>query len=81
MHRFAQFVAVVACLGILVVLITPVHDELPCMATHGAFMLVLPLSGISAVVQLASPAPRPNLAEVPLFAGTERLYFTCTLLC
>jgi hypothetical protein len=80
MSQFTQFVALVAVFGVLVVLITPVQDELPCAPLHVAFIFVLPLVGISTPVQPVSPSLRSNVVEVPLFSGTDLLYFTCTLL-
>ena len=82
MSPFAKFVAIAAVIGILVVLITPVSDELPCTARHGApLTLALPLTVISNVAQPIFPNLRPNFAAVQLFSGPDLLYFTCTLLC
>ena len=82
MSRFAKFVALLAVIGILVVLITPVLDELPCTARHGApLALSLPLTVISSLPQPIFPNPRSSFAAVQLFNGPDLLYFTCKLLC
>jgi hypothetical protein len=81
MSRVAKFVALLAAVGILVVLITPVPDELPCTAHRAPLALALSLNLISVLVQPIFPSPRSVSSTVQSLSGTDLLSFTCTLLC
>jgi len=82
MSRFAKWVALLAVVGVAVVLITPVADELPCTARHGAALaFALSLNAISIVISQVLPVRPPTFVMVPCSSGTDFLSFTCTLLC
>ena len=82
MSRLAKFVAIVAALAILWVLITPALDELPSTTGHKTF---------SVLALTASPQPlivRPALSSFgllsgvkPSFAVVDVLSLTCAFIC
>jgi hypothetical protein len=82
MHAFTKFVAVLAAVGVLVVLVTPVPDELPCTARHGAPpLLSIPLNVISFLVQPILPKVGSAYAPAQMHSGKIFLALGCMLLC
>jgi hypothetical protein len=82
MSRFAKWVALLAVVGVAVVLITPVADELPCTARHGApLVFALSLNAISVLVSQMLPVRPAAFGAVPCSSGTDFLSFACTFLC
>jgi hypothetical protein len=82
MSRFAKLVASVAAVGVLVVLITPVADELPCTARHRVpFMPYVSLIVTSVLARPILSYAQSPAGVVKVFSGTTLLSLTCTLLC
>jgi hypothetical protein len=78
----AKFVAIIAAVGVLVVLITPAPDELPCTASHKAHLA--PAHSVNAISVLFQPIftrVQPIHSAARLFDETDLLSLTCTLLC
>jgi hypothetical protein len=82
MGALSRFVVVLAALALLIVLITPAPDELPCTAGHkspvfGAMFTNAPLPLISNVSK--DPHSVLGLNRMPVVEDLR--YLTCTFLC
>jgi hypothetical protein len=82
MSRLAKCVALLAAFGVLVVLLTPIADELPCTTWHAQVAFAVSLNTISTLVlAIFLPETRSGLEATRSFSGTDLLSFTCTRLC
>jgi hypothetical protein len=80
--RLAKFVAIVAALGLLWVLITPALDELPSTTGHRTFsVLALTASAQPVTVQPALSSFGLLSAVNPSFAVVDMLSLTCAFIC
>jgi hypothetical protein len=77
-----KFVVLLAALGVLVVLITPAPDELPCTAGCKSHQPTAFHANVNAVLV---PAPRlegrPAPAATRFFGAADVLALTCIFLC
>jgi hypothetical protein len=82
MGCFAKYVVILAALSVLVVLITPASDELPCTAMHKSPLAPAFLANVTSVLV---PPIRLNYRSVPaaprFFGVANVLSLTCTFLC
>jgi hypothetical protein len=80
--RLAKFVAIVAALAILWVLITPALDELPSTTGHKTFsVLALTASPRPLIVQPALSTFGLLCGVNPSFAVVDVLSLTCAFIC
>jgi len=81
MSKFAKCVAIAAAIGVLVVLITPAPDELPCTAGHRHhFNFAVTASSLPLLIQSVINV-QLGVAYIAAVRSTDLLSFTCTLLC
>jgi hypothetical protein len=80
--RLAKFVAIVAALGLLWVLITPALDELPSTTGHRTFsVLALTASAQPVTVQPALSSFGLLSGVNPSFPVVDVLSLTCAFIC
>lgn len=77
-----KFVAVLAAVGVMIVLITPAPDELPCTLGHKLAPLpALLATATVGLVQLIGVTQRPAPVADRLFLAGDVLSLSCTFLC
>jgi len=77
-----KFVVLLAALSVLVVLITPAPDELPCTAGNKSLQPTVFLANVSAFsVQLLRLHHPPASAAARYLGVADVLSLTCTFLC
>ena len=82
MGSLVKSVAVVAALSVLVVLLTPAFDELPCPGCHkSASQLLFIARGAWTLLEKISRAVKPACIALPLFHLHDLRSLTCTFLC
>jgi hypothetical protein len=82
MGRFAKYVVILAGLSILVVLITPTPDELPCTAVHKSSLAPAFLANVpSVLVQPIRLNYRSARVSPRFFDVADVLSLMCTFLC
>jgi len=81
MNTVAKYVAIVAAIGVLFVLITPAFDELPCTAGHRPHLTTVLVGSLAALLPEPVSAVHVALTYVAASRSTDLLSFTCTLLC
>lgn len=85
MNRFPKFliaaVAIVAAVGILVVLITPAPDELPSTGPHGINKLFLVASEPIYLAHNLVATPRAEVELVVICTGVDILSLACSRVC
>jgi len=82
MNRSFRYAAVLAAIGVLVVLVTPALDELPCTTAHKLpiFFSFVVVVAFFSVLPLLSPI-RAAVAAHTILPATDLLSFTCVRLC
>ena len=75
-------IAILAALGVCVVLITPALDELPTTLPHVVHhAIATPVMGGSVVVQTRDFFHQPSILVAPLTRSSDLLSLMCTRLC
>jgi hypothetical protein len=82
MGCFAKYVVILAALSVLVVLITPAPDELPCTAVHKSPLAPAFLGNVTSVLVQPIRLDYPSVLAAPRFFGvTDVLSLKCAFLC
>ena len=85
MNRFPKLliaaVAIIAAVGILVVLITPAPDELPSTGPHAINKLFLPASNPIYLAHSLIWTARAKIEFAVIYSGVDLLSLACTRLC
>lgn len=82
MGKIAKCVAVLAAFSVLLVLITPAPDELPCTTGHKSLLILAVLANAtSALMQWTRPIHRPVFAADRFLSVLDVRSLTCTFLC
>jgi len=82
MGRFAKYVVILAGLSVLVVLITPAPDELPCTAAHKSSLAPAVLANVPSVLVQPIRLNYRSARVAPRFLDVaDVLSLMCTFLC
>ena len=82
MSPFTKWVVMLAAVGVLVVLLTPIADELPCTTWRGHVAFAVSLNAVSTLfLAIFLCETRSGFETTGSFSGTDLLSFTCPLLC
>jgi hypothetical protein len=82
MCRLSKCVAVLASFAVLVILVTPAPDELPCFPRHiHCFVLILVSNSLLSLFEAILLRLQKPSCLLPVSGRTDLLAFTCTRLC